>query len=423
MSLFAYVAYDKGGKLVRGQVESASDTAAREQLRAKELFVKELRAASSAVSGSASVVSAGAPATATNHASFKPKGSKSQRLKDLGSFTRQLAVLIRTGTPLVDALTVLERQSPSGNWRNVIADIRTRVEEGTALATAMENHPGYFDAVARSLVAAGESRGQLGEMLQRLSSLVRQQAKIRSAFLGAMVYPMLLIVIAIAVINVMMFFVLPRFEGLFKNLGAPLPPTTQILMDISLFVRERWYVPLAALVAAGVSVKLWAASSAGQRQIDTFLVRAPFVGKVFRSFATARLARMLGVLLEGKVAMLEALRLTKHATGNVLYADLVTKAEDAVTIGEQIATALEHGGLVSGSVVEAVRSGERTGQIGPVLSSLADFMDEDNEVIVKSITSLIEPLILIVLGVIVGFVAISMFLPLFDLTAAGGGAR
>ncbi|MGH7130759.1 MAG: type II secretion system F family protein [Phycisphaerales bacterium] len=405
MSAWKYTAFDGMGREKRGSVEAASLDDARRLLSQQGLYPQELHAAEAA----------------SAHAPVRGKGSRSSRLKAVSHLTRQLSVLVRTGTPLIDALSVLERQLPEGAWRQVMKDVRTRVEEGSSLSSALEQHPGWFDPVARSLVAAGESRGQLADMLERLSHLVRQQTKIRQAFTGAMVYPCLLMCIAVGVVNVMMFFVLPRFEGLFQSLSAPLPPSTRVLMDISNFARERWYIVLGSVIVIGISAKAWLGSDAGRRQIDVAMVKLPGIGKLTRSFATARLARLLGVLLEGKVAMLDALKLTKASAGNSLYVDLIARAENSVTRGEGMASALSHDNLIAPAVVEAVRSGERTGQIGPVLSSLADFLDEDNEVVVKSLTSIIEPVILLALGVVVGFLAVSMFLPLFDLTSAGQG--
>jgi type II secretory pathway component PulF len=230
-----------------------------------------------------------------------------------------------------------------------------------------------------------------------------------------------LIFVSIIVLIAMVGFVMPRFEGLFTTLGADLPASTRFLMNIGAFVRTDWYWILGTLIASGVGLKLWLGSAAGRLWLDGVVLKLPQISKVVRSLATARITRVLGVLIEGKVPLLEALHLTREATGNSRYAALIDRAIELVTRGEPVSSAFFGSPLVSQSVAEAVRSGERTGQIGPVLSSLSDFLDEDNEVIVKSIASIIEPVILMVLGVLVGFVALSMFLPLFDLTAMAGG--
>lgn len=400
----AYRAFEASGKAVQGVVEAPDAEQGAEKLRRDGLFVVEIGAQS-----------------LTRAARKASRGVRPSRVRTLSVFMRQLAVLVSTGTPVVEALRALERQLPEGEWRTVLADIARRVEEGAQLSEALSAHPGWFDAVARSLIAAGEQGGRLDKMLERLASLLRQQQKVQSALVGALVYPCMLMVVAIGVLGVMIGFVLPRFEGLFKTLGAPLPPTTRILLLCSETVRNQWMFLFPALGLAGFGVWWWFRTPAGQSLIHHALVRLPGIGKITRSFATARIARVLGVLLEGKVAMLEALALTKSAAVNSLYTALLARAEEAVIRGENVSSALADPSLVAPALCEAIRSGERTGQVAPVLLNVADFLDEDNEVVVKSLTSIIEPVILIVLGVVVGLVALSMFMPLFDLTAAGGG--
>jgi len=406
----AYSAFDKAGRKIVDVVEAASVSEGGELLRRQGLFVTEIReAADKARRGQAA--DAGSPAPGA------------MKLRDISGFMRQLSVLVSTGTPMVEAITSLEKQIPESPFREVIADIRSRVEEGAQFSEALASHPRWFDPVCRSLIAAGESGGQLDAMLKRLASLLRQQLKVRSTVIGAMIYPSVLIFVSIVVLVAMVGFVMPRFEGLFTTLGADLPASTRFLMDIGAFVRADWYWILGVLITAGVSAKLWLGSAAGRYWLDGAMLKIPQAGKVVRSLATARITRVLGVLLEGKVPLLEALQLTRESTGNSRYAELIDRAVEVVTRGESVSSAFVGTTLIPQSVSEAIRSGERTGQIGPVMTNLADFLDEDNEVLVKSIASIIEPVILMCLGVLVGFVALSMFLPLFDLTATAGGGR
>lgn len=417
---FAYRAYDRAGKAIAAVAEAPGLAEARESLRRQGLFVAEI-----AESGGAAPAPAGAAAVPIrSEAAPRSKGGRSGggRLRDLAAFLRHLSVLVPTGTPLVEAILVLERQLPAGTWRTVVADVRHRVEEGAQLSDAMEQHPAFFSPVCRSLVAAGESRGTLAEMLGRIASLTRQQLAVRSAIGGAMVYPAVLISIAVIVVATMVFFVMPRFEGLFESLGASLPPTTRFLMALGHGLRSGWMFIVPALVGAGLGLRWWLRTAAGQEALHTAFARAPVLGRITRSILTARVARVLGVLVEGKVPLVEALRLTRHAAGNILYARMIAAAEEAVSKGQPVAESLERAGLLNPSVLEAIRSGERTGQLATVLLHVADFLDEDNELVVKSLTSIIEPLILAALGVVVGFVAISMFMPLFDLAGSGGGA-
>ncbi|MCC6661160.1 MAG: type II secretion system F family protein [Phycisphaerales bacterium] len=404
---YSYQAFTKAGKAASGVVDADTESAAAEQLRREGLFVSKL-----------SVTAGGGGSGAGARARVKPGRN---RLKNVSTFTRQLSVLVGTGTPVVDALQALENQVQDPAFKATISDVRRRLEEGSTFAVALEAHPRYFDAVNRSLVAAGESSGRLDVMLKRLAELTRQQLRTRNTLVGAMVYPALLIVVAVAVLILMMVFVLPRFSGLFTTLNVPLPPTTKALMAISTALTSYWYVALGGLIALVVGVKWYLGTDHGVRTVDTFLVRAPQLGKLTRSFATARISRLVGVLLDSKVQLLDALDLTREACSNSHYVELITRAKDEVTRGEPFSGALAAGGgLIHPSVCEAVRNGERTGQIGTVMLSMADFLDEENEVILKSVTSLLEPLILIVLGAVVGLVATSMFMPLFDLTAMAG---
>ena len=410
---FAYQAFDAAGKAVSGTAEAADANEAMESLRRQGLYPTSVQPAEA--------LSYASPAAAG--ASRRRGMSRRTQLKNLALFTRQLSVLMTSGTPLVQALASLERQTTEKAWRTVVATLRTKVEEGATLAQAMETRSDVFDPVCRSLIAAGESGGSFDEMLERLAALTRRQMHVRNAVVGALIYPALLVSVAFGVLATMLLFVLPRFAELFETLDVALPPTTKLLMTLSAFLRGYWWsLPLAALVA-GFSIKTWLASAAGRRSADTLVLALPMVGPILKSFAVARIARVLGVLIKGRVPLLEALALARHTAHNVNYADLIARAEDAVTKGGSISTAFAAGNLVSPSLCEAIRSGEQSGQMAPLLLSIADFLDEDNEVVLKSLTSILEPVILIVLGLLVGFVALSMFMPLFDLTSMTGGSH
>ncbi|MBU6413474.1 MAG: type II secretion system F family protein [Planctomycetes bacterium] len=409
---FLSKAYDKQGKLHKEIVEGENEAAVRDQLRKQGLFVTELtkqRASSQSHSSAKRSVSGGG-----------------KRLKNVSGFMRQLSLMLSTGTPLMEAMQAVQRQTPPGPFHDVIATMIEKISQGAALSETMAEYPQYFDPVARSLVRAGESGGRLAPMLQRLADLSRQQEKVRSSLLGAMVYPCLLICVAIAVLGVMVGFVLPRFEGLFQSLNAPLPPTTKIMLGFSEICREYWPALILGIAAIIVCTRMYLITEAGRKLIDRLLLGLPQLGAITRSFATARVARVLGVLLEGKVTLLESLELTRDSVTNSFYRDLIIDAEDAVAHGENISDVFERSGLIVPAVTEALRNGERTGQMAPVLNQMADVLDEDNEVLIKSLTSIIEPVILIVMGVAVGLVAMSLFMPLFDLTSmtqGGGGAE
>ncbi len=403
----SYKAFDQGGREVTDTVEAKDAAEANEILRRKGLYVTSM------------AVESGAGGARRR----RRGGSKGKRLRNLAMFTRQLYVLVTSGCPLVDALSSMERQVKEGPWRDAIADIRDRVEEGRPLAESMERHGQYFDPIYRGLIAAGESSGALTGTLDRLATLAQKQLRVRNAVIGATIYPILLLVVAVAVLGLLLTFVIPRFAELFETLDAPLPPTTKALMWISEFLCAYWWVVLGVMGGIGVGLRYWLGTPHGRRTIDTVVLRLPQFGRITRSFITARIARLIGILLEARIPITEALRLSRDAAGNVHYAELIRKAEEIVVAGEPISTAFADERLIAPSVYEAVRSGEKSGKVGPLLLNIADFMDEDNEVVVRTLTSILEPVILIIMGFLVALVALSMFTPLFDVTGMmeGGG--
>ena len=405
----AYRAFDKSGREVTDTIEAADAVEATQSLRQRGLFVTEMDDAGAA------------PAVQRRGARIRQ--TRRQRLRDMSMFTRQLHVLVMSGTQLVQALGALRRQVRPGPLRDAIAAIRKSVQEGSPLAEAMAAHPKYFDKVYCSLVAVGESSGNLSDMLDRLARLTQKRIHVRNCIVGALLYPALLVTAATVVLGVLLVLVIPRFAMLFKSLDVPLPPSTQVLIALSAALHSYWWALLILVVAAGVGLRFWIRSPGGRRTMDTIALRMPRFGDIVQSFATARITRLLGLLLESQVPVLEALRLTRGGLRNVHYAELVARAEEAVSRGEAISSAFRQSDLISPSICEAITSGEQSGQVGPLLLNIADFLDEENEVVVRSLTSIMEPVILILLGFLVAFVALSMFMPLFDLTAmTSGGA-
>lgn len=406
-----YQAYDASGTAHSGSLEADTAEQATLTLRDKGLFVTRITQVSNGKAGDAGRRGGG----------LKLPLGKGKRLKQLAMSTRQLQVLIATGTPVGDALIALERQAREPKWHAVIKSIRQRVEEGDALSQAMAEHPEYFSVIYRSLIAAGESGGKLPEMLDRLAKMLSKEIQIRSCIFGAMMYPAILISVAGSVLITMVVFVLPRFTGLFKSLDVPMPPTTVFLMAVSQLLRSYWWAVLLMLALGAVGLHLWMRTEQGRLARDTLLIRMPLLAKLVRNLITARLARMLGVLISGHVPLLEALELTRQAAGNTHYVRLIGKAEKHVEHGEAMSLAFQNEDLIEPAVYEAVRNGEATGQTAQLLLMMSEFMDEENDTVIRSLTSILEPVILIVLGLVIGLVAVSMFLPLFDLTAMAGG--
>lgn len=402
---YAYSGFDAGGKPVQGAIDAPGHSEAIEALRKQGIFAVNVQAKSD--TGRSGNVSSGSRRGAS--------------LRDMSMFFRQLAILVSTKTPLVQALEVLERQSPEGPWRGVLSDIRRRVEQGESFSVAMAAHPKSFDPICRSMVAAGESGGVLDQMLRSLAALARQRMAVQRGVVGALTYPAILITVSFCVVIVLLVTVLPQFAELFDSLQTPLPPTTQLLITLSEILRHYWGFLLPGSIAFVVASVLWLRSPVGLRVLDKVLVNAPRIGPVRRSFAMAGVTRLLGTLLEARVNLLDALKLTRESLTSDTYAALIGRCEQSVEKGIGLAESIGDPALVSPAVREAIASGERSGQVGPVLLQVADFLDEDNEQFVKMLSALIEPIVLTIMGILVGGVAISMFLPLFDLAANAGG--
>lgn len=405
----SYQAFDKTGKPTRDTIEAVDTDDAREQLRRRGFYVTQI--------GGSPVVPAPILGPKTSRG-----GSRTKRLKHLAMFAQQMYVLISSGTRVVESLEAIEQQIKDEQWRRVVVDIRKHIEQGASLAEATQLHPQYFDMVSQNLISAGEATGKLPLMLERLAKLTQGQIKVRTALAGAMVYPALLMFVAVGVLSMMLMFVLPRFSSLFETLDVPLPPTTKFLVVLSDTLRAYWWVILLALAGGMVGLKMWFGTESGKQGIDMLMVRLPHLGKVTRNFSTARIARLLGIMLDSYMPLLDVLGLVRQAMGNMYYVKLLANAEEAVTRGESISSAFSSSDLINPSVCQVVRAGEQSGQVAPLLLNVADMMDEENNVLVKSLMSIVEPLILIILGVLVGFVALSMFMPLFDLMGSSPGA-
>ncbi|MEO1237323.1 MAG: type II secretion system F family protein [Planctomycetota bacterium] len=343
------------------------------------------------------------------------------RQRNLLFVTRQLHVLLASATPVVGALEGIERQTADPVWHDAVTGVRRQIEEGANLSQAMAKYPRLFDRVYRSLIEAGETAGKLPEMLERLVRLTQKDLQMRSGVVGALLYPAILLTVVVVVLCVTLILVVPRFTLLFESLNVPIPPTTQATLFASEVLRSYWWALLLGLGGVAAGLHFWVRTDAGERALHTAAIRAPVVGKLTRSFVTARMVRLLGTLMNSHLPLMQVLELVRGSCGNRHYAELVRRAERNVGEGEPVSAAFDDASLINPSVYEAFRSGEASGRIAPSLITVADFLEEENDVIVRSLTKVLEPLILIVLGGMVGLLAVSMFLPLFDLTASAGG--
>lgn len=397
----AYEGFTIDGQAVNGTLVADSRDAARKQLRDTGIFATRLVDAKEA-GGS--------------------RGAKVPR-EVLASLLRQLSILVSTGTPLVDALSAIERQSDDPRWSSVVGELRRRVEEGAAFSDALGAMPHVFDPICRTMAAAGESAGILDRMLGDLADLYRRQARIRKAVIGALTYPCIVITASILVLIALLTVVLPKFKTMFDAVQAPVPAMTAGLMAAGDALRDHWII--AALVAAGAVVAATFAlrSPALRAKAVAATLTLPIVAPVVRAIATAHLVRCLGLLLESRIALLDALRLTAESMSHPAYVRLLERAQTGVTHGDPLAAALDDPRCIAPSVRQAIASAEKSGRLGQVLTQLGRHLDEDNETVVRGIARSLEPVLLGALGIVIGFVAISLFLPLFDIAASAGGGR
>lgn len=352
----------------------------------------------------------------TSPAADPKKASK----RHLPFFTSQMAILLKTGTPAATSLTVIEKQATCPHWKMLVGQLRQHVEDGGTLASAVDMYPNVFDPVYGSMISAGEMSGSLPDILNRLADFARQADRIRSKVVSAMIYPALLIIIAGAVMSVLVFFVLPRFGAIFEEMNVNLPLPTKILLSISDFVRSRILLTLAIVIGSISGLVFWLRSESGHRFRARTAVKLPIMGELVVSIINARIFRLLGLLLNSSVPLLQSLELTTRATDNYLYANLITKMHDNVVNGRPMYEIMIQSNLVPPSMAEMIHTGEDNGQIGEVMTLLADHLDDQNETKVATLTSIMEPLILIFMGGIIGTIAISLVLPMFDLSQIAG---
>jgi type IV pilus assembly protein PilC len=282
----------------------------------------------------------------------------------------------------------------------------------------LRKYPGVFDALYCAIVAAGEASATLPAMFTRLSEMLAKRRRIRNQLVGSLIYPALLIGLCVGIMGVMLGFVIPRFGQMFETLGVPLPTSTESMLAASAAIRAHWYVPVLGLLAAGgASVGLWR-NRRGRQWLSDLRLRIPLYGRLASRLILAQVLRVLGTLTATQVNLLESMDLARRVTGNRRYRTMLDAMEQAVTSGRPLAGALEASGLATPAICQAIQTGEESGNLGGAISFAADVLDEENVEWVNALTRLVEPVILLVMGAIVGGVAISLFLPLFDMTSA-----
>jgi len=414
--IIEYQALNNSGALVNDSlvVEQANEAYA--ELTRRGLTPVRIKETAQGVAGSSSLLKALLRRLNSSGSGDPKKASK----RELPLFTTQMAILLETGTPVAASLDALARQLSSPNWRMLVTDLGRGVEEGATLASAVGAYPEVFDPVYSSMIAAGEASGNLSRILSRLADLSRQADRMRNKLISAMIYPALLTIIALTVMSVLIFFVLPRFAGIFEEMNVDLPGSTKALMAISDFARQRTFLMLIGIGGMVTILVSYLRSQHGRRFVARNSLRLPIAGALIASLINARVFRLLSLLVESSVPLIEALELTIKSTKHYLYAELITKVHDNVLNGRSMHETFAQSDLIPASITQMVRTGEENGEIGKVTSMLADYLDDKNETKISMLTSIMEPVILIFMGLVIGTIAISLVLPMFDLSRISG---
>ncbi len=346
-----------------------------------------------------------------------PKLGGKVKTKELALFTRQFSVMIDAGLPLVQCLEALGQQQENKVFQGVLQTVRAEVEGGSTLAHAMSQHPRVFDALFTNMIAAGEAGGILDTILQRLASYIEKAVKLKRAVQSAMVYPVAVITIAGGVILLILWKVVPIFVNLFASLDAALPLPTRMVIGASNFVGRYIWFMIPAIVAIGYAFKRYYATKSGRFIVDRAMLKIPVLGGVLRKISVARFSRTLSTLITSGVPILEGLVITAKTAGNAVIEEAIMKTRDSIEQGKTIVEPLRESGVFPAMVTQMVSVGEQTGALDSMLTKIAEFFEDEVDAAVADLLTAIEPIMILVLGVIVGGIVISMYLPLFSLIA------
>ncbi|MDM7991998.1 MAG: type II secretion system F family protein [Candidatus Fermentibacter sp.] len=340
--------------------------------------------------------------------------------KQLATFTRQFATMINAGLPLVNCLQILGRQQDNKAFASVIGELTSDVEKGGTLAEAMGRHSSIFNELYVNMVSAGEQGGILDTILARLATHLEKSASLRSKIKTAMLYPMVVMIVLALVISVMLIFIIPIFENMFADLGGDLPGPTKLVIALSKFFIGNIVFIIIGVIALIVGYKAWYKTDSGQKVIDKIKLSMPVFGQLQSKMAIARFTRTLGTLVSSGVAILDGLSITSKTAGNRVVADAIMQARTSISGGENISNPLEASGVFPTMVTSMIAVGEETGGLDEMLLKIADFYEEEVDVAVAGLTSILEPIMIVVLGAVVGGMVIAMYLPIFDLIGAVG---
>jgi type IV pilus assembly protein PilC len=397
MPTFAYAGRTRAGQTVSGERSADTMDAAVAALRREQIQVTRITPAAKAAAKAAG------------------RAGRSVAAKNLAVFTRQFSVMIDAGLPLVQCLDILGSQEEDKNFASTILQTRTDVEGGASLADAMRKHPKTFDPLFTNMIAAGEAGGILDTILKRLATYIEKAVKLKGQVKSAMIYPVAVIVIAGGVVGVILWKVIPTFASLFAGLGAELPLPTRIVIAMSNGLVS-FFLPIAALLAvAGWLFRNYYQTHNGRRVVDGTMLKMPILGDILRKIAVARFCRTLATLISSGVPILDGLEITAKTSGNSVIEDAVMLTRKSIERGETISAPLKETAVFPAMVTQMIGVGEATGALDTMLAKIADFYEEEVDTAVAGLLTLLEPVMIAVLGVIVGGIVIAMYLPIFDL--------
>lgn len=413
MAIFQYKGLNAKGKSVDGVEEAESARGLQANLRRKGIFITEYKEKTSRAGVEKESVKGVENKAASREVSFK--GFQRVKLMEVSEITRQMATLLRAGIPVVESLAAIGAQLENPMLKEVVTQVRQDVKEGTSLSGAMQKHPKVFSDLYANMIKAGESSGALDVVFERLADFTESQVRLKSKVVGALAYPVIMMIVGVVIVTLMMLFVIPKITEMFIEMGATLPLMTRILIGISDTIRGYWWLLAAAGFGASVLFKRWVATEAGRMRWDRFRLNLPIFGKLTRLIAVSRFARTLGTLMGAGVPLLQGLSIVKNVVANAVLAKVIETARDGIREGSSIAEPLEQSGEFPPMMTHMIRIGEKTGQVETMLNNTANAYDAQVETKVNTLTSLLEPLIIVGMGIVVALLMFSILMPMMQM--------
>lgn len=402
MPVFVYSGRTRTGQLITGEMEASTREAVVAQLRRQQVMATSVK-----------------PKARSLEITIPGFGGRVGD-KDIAVFTRQFATMIDAGLPLVQCLEILASQQENRTFKKTLIEIRQDVEGGSTFAAALKKHPKVFSNLYANMVEAGEAGGILDTILNRLAAYIEKSMKLKKKIKSAMIYPSTIVTVAITVVIFLLVFVIPTFKAMFEGFGATLPLPTRIVLELSRIVRTYFLLGLGAVVAAVIGLRFYYKSENGRKTIDALVLKAPVFGPLIKKVSVAKFTRTLGTLISSGVAILEGLEITARTAGNKVVEEAVLRTRASIAEGKTIAEPLKASGVFPPMVVQMIAVGEQTGALDAMLGKIADFYDEEVDTAVSNLTSLLEPMLMVFLGVVIGGVVIAMYLPIFKLVTVVG---